>query len=292
LIRFILRRDGSKLHQYNIRGADPDYLIALKQFLIQEGGISKTPSTVSRSRDEGTCSFSGRAPLGDRTKEISSQLNRTRDRRTGEIDNPLHPSPNKRNPKARKKEPQQLKDQEQMTSKQKQILQAVLEKKSLFFTGSAGTGKSFLLRCILSILAPKARIYATGTTGIAAYHIGGITLHHFAGIDSRPYSSVDAMVQNICKKKDALTRWKSVQILVIDEISMLDGDLFDDLEQVARRIRKNESFFGGIQVVLCGDFFQVSHWKLFFFVFVFLITVCYVLIVTTCFEEEKCSYVL
>ncbi|DAZ98393.1 TPA: hypothetical protein N0F65_000107 [Lagenidium giganteum] len=75
--------------------------------------------------------------------------------------------------------------------------------------------------------------------------------------DTRPYQSRDAILEAIKHKRDAVKRWKTVDLLVIDEVSMLDGQLFDDLEWIARRIRGNTAFFGGIQLVLCGDFFQL-----------------------------------
>lgn len=101
------------------------------------------------------------------------------------------------------------------------------------------------------------RVFATATTGIAAYNIGGMTLHHFAGIDPRAHTSRQELLKQIARKKDAVARWKLARVLVIDEISMLDGRLFEDLEAVARQIRRNSSFFGGIQLILSGDFFQL-----------------------------------
>lgn len=134
----------------------------------------------------------------------------------------------------------------------------IAAKKSVFFTGSAGTGKSFLLQHILKIgRQAKRRVYATATTGIAAYNIGGMTLHHFAGLDTRPNASRADLLHQIQQKKDALLRWRDVEVLIIDEISMLDGRLFDDLEALARQLRRDMRFFGGIQLVLSGDFFQL-----------------------------------
>lgn len=137
-------------------------------------------------------------------------------------------------------------------------MRLVAEKKSVFFTGSAGTGKSFLLRHILrSSRKSNRRVYTTATTGIAAYNIGGMTLHHFAGIDARPNASAGDLTRQVQQKKDALARWREVDVLIVDEISMLDGRLFDGLEAIARQLRRDTRFFGGIQLVLCGDFFQL-----------------------------------
>eukprot|EP00644_Phytophthora_capsici_P002508 jgi/Phyca11/15088/fgenesh1_pg.PHYCAscaffold_11_\ len=65
------------------------------------------------------------------------------------------------------------------------------------------------------------------------------------------------LLKQISRKKDAINRWKTARVLVIDEISMLDGRLFEDLEAVARQIRRSTAFFGGIQLILSGDFFQL-----------------------------------
>lgn len=63
--------------------------------------------------------------------------------------------------------------------------------------------------------------------------------------------------EKIQSQKDLLAAWRYTKVLIIDEISMVDGNLLDKLEQIARRIRKNDDPFGGIQLVLTGDFFQL-----------------------------------
>lgn len=140
------------------------------------------------------------------------------------------------------------------TEEQKQILNAVLSGKNVFFTGSAGTGKSFLLRKIISALPPAVTM-ATASTGVAACHIGGITLHQFAGIGLGT-ATQERCIQ-LASRPSATSVWRKTKHLVIDEISMVDGDFFDKIEAVARHIRRTERPFGGIQLILCGDFFQL-----------------------------------
>lgn len=153
---------------------------------------------------------------------------------------------------AKAKAPQRL------TAEQARVVGLVTDKKSVFFTGSAGTGKSFLLRHLLRTCRDaNRRVYATATTGIAAHNIGGMTLHHFAGLDTRASANAGDLVRQVQQKKDALARWRDVDVLVIDEVSMMDGRLFDGLEAIARRLRHDTRFFGGIQLVLSGDFFQL-----------------------------------
>lgn len=141
-----------------------------------------------------------------------------------------------------------------LNEQQKMILEACKSGRSIFFTGSAGTGKSFLLRKIISTLPPDGTV-ATASTGVAACLIGGTTLHSFAGIGSG-----EAGLQRcyeLASRAASSQIWRKCKRLIIDEISMVDGDYFEKIEAVARYIRRNEKPFGGIQLILCGDFFQL-----------------------------------
>lgn len=148
-----------------------------------------------------------------------------------------------------------------LSDEQRHVLDLVSNKKSVFFTGSAGTGKSVLLR---EIIVTLRRVYArepdrvavTASTGLAACNIGGITLHSFSGIGLGK-EDVSTLVRKIKKNQKAKNRWMRTKVLVIDEVSMVDGELFDKLEQIARQIRNNSRPFGGIQLVITGDFFQL-----------------------------------
>ncbi|KAF8640863.1 hypothetical protein AX17_000511 [Amanita inopinata Kibby_2008] len=141
------------------------------------------------------------------------------------------------------------------------ILRRVKGGKSVFFTGSAGTGKSVLLRTIIQHFGgrPSARLGITASTGIAAVNIGGCTLHSWAGIGlgQETAENLAGKFFGQPKLKEIKHRWQDVRTLIIDEISMIDGVLFDKLECVARLMRKNGLPFGGIQLVLSGDFCQL-----------------------------------
>ena len=91
--------------------------------------------------------------------------------------------------------------------------------------------------------------------GVAACHIGGITLHQFAGIGGGE-ATLERSIE-LASRPGAVTIWRRCKHLIIDEISMVDGSFFEKIETVARRIRRNEQPFGGIQLILCGDFFQL-----------------------------------
>ncbi|KDN35967.1 hypothetical protein RSAG8_11178, partial [Rhizoctonia solani AG-8 WAC10335] len=148
-----------------------------------------------------------------------------------------------------------------LTEEQRFILSKVInDKANLFFTGSAGTGKSVLLREVIRRLretvGDPARLQVTASTGIAALNIGGITLHSFAGIGlgELPVQDLLARIRGV---KSTYNRWLKTQVLVIDEISMVSGKLFDLIDRVAREIRQSTRPFGGIQLVVSGDFFQL-----------------------------------
>lgn len=143
-----------------------------------------------------------------------------------------------------------------LCTEQKEVLKrVVVEKQSCFFTGSAGTGKSFLLQEIIKCL-PDETTAATSATGITAVHINGSTIYHWAGV-GHANEDVKTLVARVRKSREALARWRTVKVLVIDEISMLDGGVFNKLEAMGRVLRDDPTPFGGIQLVVCGDFFQL-----------------------------------
>uniref|UniRef100_A0A8C0H2P9 ATP-dependent DNA helicase PIF1 n=1 Tax=Chelonoidis abingdonii TaxID=106734 RepID=A0A8C0H2P9_CHEAB len=117
-----------------------------------------------------------------------------------------------------------------------------------------GTGKSYLLKKIVGSLPPKST-YATASTGVAACHVGGTTLHAFAGIGSGKVPLNQCI--ELAQRTGVRQHWLSCQHLIIDEISMVEGKFFDKLEAVARAVRKRDDPFGGIQLIICGDFLQL-----------------------------------
>ncbi|KAK0133106.1 ATP-dependent DNA helicase PIF1 [Merluccius polli] len=141
-----------------------------------------------------------------------------------------------------------------LNKEQAAVLTAVLSGKNVFFTGSAGTGKSFLLKRIVGSLPPKST-YATASTGVAACHIGGTTLHNFAGIGSGS-APLEQCIE-LAQRPGVLQHWTACRHLIIDEVSMVDAPLFDKLEAIARSVRRSTEPFGGIQLIVCGDFLQL-----------------------------------
>ena len=146
-----------------------------------------------------------------------------------------------------------------LTPCQERCFEAFKTGRSLVITGPAGCGKSFLIKHMKDYADKNNKtIAATALTGAAAALIGGVTLHSWAGIGLAKGSSLE-LRDNIRKKTQLRKRWEDVDILIIDEISMMDAELFNKLHAIAQ-LRKAGigMFFGGIQVVLCGDFCQLK----------------------------------
>jgi ATP-dependent DNA helicase PIF1 len=130
---------------------------------------------------------------------------------------------------------------------------------SFFLTGAAGTGKSHVLHEIVEVLedACRKRVAITASTGTSAEHIGGVTLHSFTGIGIGD-GDVEELVEKVRKWAPAVRAWRSTDVLVIDEISMISGTLFTKLDYVGRAIRNRLDVpFGGLQIIAIGDFYQL-----------------------------------
>ncbi|CDK13362.1 ATP-dependent DNA helicase PIF1 [Caenorhabditis elegans] len=144
----------------------------------------------------------------------------------------------------------------QLSDEQKSVVRCVINSRtSVFFTGSAGTGKSVILRRIIEML-PAGNTYITAATGVAASQIGGITLHAFCGFRYEN-STPEQCLKQVLRQNHMVRQWKQCSHLIIDEISMIDRDFFEALEYVARTVRNNDKPFGGIQLIITGDFFQL-----------------------------------
>ncbi len=128
---------------------------------------------------------------------------------------------------------------------------------NVFLTGAAGSGKTFVLNEFIKHLRRhKIGVGVTASTGIAATHLGGMTIHSWSGIgikDSFEPTDFDRLLEKARLK----TRFQKTKVLIIDEISMLHGARLDLIDQVCRTFKDESKPFGGLQVVLCGDLFQL-----------------------------------
>ena len=130
----------------------------------------------------------------------------------------------------------------------------------LFLTGKAGTGKTTFLRR-LKELTPK-RMVVVAPTGIAAINAGGVTIHSFFQLNFAPYipeSTFNSAQQSFHKfGKEKINIIRSMDLLVIDEISMVRADQLDAVDAVLRRYRDRSKPFGGVQLLMIGDLQQLA----------------------------------
>ena len=128
---------------------------------------------------------------------------------------------------------------------------------NVFLTGSAGSGKTYTLNQYIDYLrARRVPVAVTASTGIAATHMNGTTIHSWSGIGIKDELS-DRDLTNLSRKQFLADRLKDTAVLIIDEISMLHAKQINLVSQVLKHVRKNDKAFGGIQVVVAGDFFQL-----------------------------------
>ncbi len=141
--------------------------------------------------------------------------------------------------------------------KQAEALELLNKGKNVFLTGPPGAGKSYVIEQFVKLAHKKGKVVAlTATTGIAASLIGGITIHSWSGIGVNNASGAKH-IENILANPIVLSRIRQTDILIIDEISMLDGATLEKLNDLFKKARSNNAAFGGLQVIFSGDFFQL-----------------------------------
>jgi ATP-dependent DNA helicase PIF1 len=144
-----------------------------------------------------------------------------------------------------------------LTELQKEFFRKFFQRKNIFLTGPAGTGKSYAVNLLFRFLDSKAIFYGkTATTGVAALNIGGTTIHSWSGMGIAEEQGMD-LINRVKDNTRAANRIKSCKVLVIDEISMAKSELIEKLDIVCQVIRDDGRPFGGIQVVFVGDFLQL-----------------------------------
>ncbi|WAQ87457.1 hypothetical protein PtA15_8A361 [Puccinia triticina] len=162
--------------------------------------------------------------------------------------------------------PQPYSPDPRCSEEQLKVLDLVKLGRNVFFTGSAGVGKSFMLHEVVRMLkSDKRRVSVTAPTGIAALAIGGCTIHSWAKV-GLGHGSVHTIYNKLIGQKlkserfdrdgDSNRIWNT-DVLIIDEASMLHPDLFEKISILCQAIRKIKKPFGGIQIILSGDFFQL-----------------------------------
>ena len=147
-----------------------------------------------------------------------------------------------------------------LTAEQQRVMELLQAGRNVFCTGFAGTGKSFLLTEVLnrrSMYSIHGNTVVTASSGLAALNINGQTIHRFAGVGTAE-GPAGYVVDAACSDARVVERWQDCGLLIIDEISMLSGDVLHKIDCTARACRKRSTeSFGGVQVLLLGDFAQL-----------------------------------
>lgn len=141
---------------------------------------------------------------------------------------------------------------------QKEAFKILSSGHNVLLTGAAGSGKTYLLNKYISSLKERGiAVAVTASTGIAATHLGGRTIHSWSGIGIKDTLSRQDL-QSLSKKSYLKKQFENTEVLIIDEISMLSANHLDMINEVCQTMKKNQLPFGGLQIVLSGDFFQLS----------------------------------
>ena len=128
--------------------------------------------------------------------------------------------------------------------------------RSIFLTGKAGTGKTTFLKDVMS--GSRKRPIVVAPTGVAAINAGGVTIHSFFQLPFSPYvpgAKVESKFDFSREKRKIIA---SIDLLIIDEISMVRADLLDAIDAVLRRFREHNQPFGGVQLLMIGDLAQLT----------------------------------
>lgn len=148
----------------------------------------------------------------------------------------------------------------QLSYEQKESYNKFIQGKNIFITGPGGSGKSELIKKIyLDSKKSKRKIQVCALTGRAALLLNceARTLHSWAGIGLGK-GPIEPIIKKICSNKNSAKNWRTVSVLVVDEVSMLSYKLFELLDKIGKTVRAAHHLpFGGIQLIFTGDFYQL-----------------------------------
>ena len=155
-------------------------------------------------------------------------------------------------------EPNELKDDLELSKDQETALEIYDKCENLFITGPGGVGKSYLIHLLVERYKNKKNIQVCGMTGVASelLNCNAKTIHSWSGA-GLVSGDENKILKNIMYNRNSVKNWKSVDILIVDEVSMMSKKFFEILDKVGRYIRRINKPFGGIQLIFSGDFYQL-----------------------------------
>ena len=147
----------------------------------------------------------------------------------------------------------------ELSESQKYAFEKFKKGDSLLILAQAGNGKSFLVKHFLKYIKRNTdkEMHLTSTTGISSYSLSGITINSFMGIGTGS-ASIENILKRLRNKIGIKDRIKNTDILVIDEISMMSANVFEKLNELCQILRRNRKPFGGMQLIMTGDFLQLE----------------------------------
>jgi hypothetical protein len=148
---------------------------------------------------------------------------------------------------------------EKLNMKQKEALLAVTDGQNVFITGGAGVGKSYLIDYLIQDMEiNKKKCAVVAPTGVAAVQIKGFTIHSYFRLPIYCDQMTSHELQHPECSDTVYNRIRNLEILIIDEVSMIHQKVFEMIESISRTVRNSSKCFGGLQIVLIGDFFQLA----------------------------------
>ncbi len=140
---------------------------------------------------------------------------------------------------------------------QQEALDILRTGNNVYLTGSAGSGKTYVLSQYLLYLKQQGvKVGVTASTGVASTQLSGMTVHAWSGLGARE-ALTEHDIAELVKRKYLIKRYEKTQVLIIDEVSMLSSKTLEGIDTLCRAFKNSSLPFGGMQVVLCGDFFQL-----------------------------------
>lgn len=165
-------------------------------------------------------------------------------------------------PKPRKPRAKKAKVEPELCEEQRNLVNLILSGQNVFYTGSAGCGKSTVLKAFVKELkARKQTVVICAPTGKAALEVNGCTFWTFAGWTPSHFKKPLKKLKEGAHGKFVRKKMKDVDVLIIDEISMMENHAFERLNEVMKEARGSHQAFGGVQIIVTGDFCQLPPVK-------------------------------